>query len=287
MIIYKSTNKVNGKIYIGMTTKSLQERINGHKKNYKYTTYAFHRALLKYGFENFSFEVIDTADSVEALINKECLHIKEHDSMNPRIGYNMIAQDDHVKFFTDDVRKKISKAQIDRMKAMPKEVKRVLYEKLARTRQGEKRNENKKYVGVFKNKYADSYEASITFKTDSSQRYRKVFPNESVAAQAYDKIALYLYGEKATLNFPESKSDYYKEDLEAFADWFLHCPYKVGRRSVKSYPFVRLLQDAKKNAKNILYAKLVGKNVTVETIDSLIDIRFHWDGTPYNVFIQS
>jgi hypothetical protein len=268
-----------------MSTKELQERIKCHKRNYKYTNYAFHRALLKYGFENFSFDVIDTANSLNDLIIKEYKYIQKYDSMNPCIGYNMIAQDDHMKIFNEETKEKISKSQIKRMKNLTKESKQIIYERSSRTRQGERRNKNKKYVGVFKSKHADSYSTEISFKTMSNQRYRKVFSNEKNAAKAYDKIALYLYGEKAALNFQESKDEYYKEDLESFVDWFLHCHHKVGRRSIRAYSFVTLLQDAKKTAKQFLYRKLNGKNITSDIVDSLLEIKFHWDGIPYNFFI--
>ncbi len=33
MIIYKATNLINDKIYIGLTTKSLEHRISVHKKD--------------------------------------------------------------------------------------------------------------------------------------------------------------------------------------------------------------------------------------------------------------
>ena len=76
-IIYKITNKVNGKIYIGLTKQKLQSRFRGHLsdarkalKNDGRVCY-FQNALLKYGKENFILEQIDQADTKEELCRKE------------------------------------------------------------------------------------------------------------------------------------------------------------------------------------------------------------------------
>jgi group I intron endonuclease len=282
MIIYKATNKVNKKIYIGMTTKTLKERIAVHKRAYKWTEYAFHRALRKYGFDEFSFKIIGSAKNVDDLAAKECKFIKKYDSMNPKIGYNMIAQDDHMKIFNKETRAKISRSQIARCKNMTKENKELQYKKSAISRQGVKRNKTNKYIGVCKSIKANSYSVDIGFSHNGKkQRYRKVFPEKIDAARAYDRIVLYLYGETAKLNFPDSKKKYLKEDLKNYADWFLHCPHKLGRRSVRGYSFGTLLQRAKANACKILQKKLNKKIITSDIISSLLRIKFHYDGYPY------
>lgn len=49
MLIYKATNKINGKIYIGQTHKSLEERKMCHKHDSKNIDTYFYRAIRKYG----------------------------------------------------------------------------------------------------------------------------------------------------------------------------------------------------------------------------------------------
>ena len=57
--IYKCVNNVNGKIYIGYTHKSLEKRIIEHKSSSKNGSYyLLHKALQKYGSDNFSWEII-------------------------------------------------------------------------------------------------------------------------------------------------------------------------------------------------------------------------------------
>ena len=90
-IIYKCTNLINGKIYIGQTRKQLNERrktheyeMNGKSKR------PFIKALEKYGKENFKWEIIDSAISGEELNFKEDLYISLFLSYcNTGLGYNV------------------------------------------------------------------------------------------------------------------------------------------------------------------------------------------------------
>lgn len=91
MIIYKITNKINGKLYIGLTSVSLRERWTNHKSNCrnaaKYTS-ALYCAMRKYGAENFIIEIIDTAQTIEELNIKEKTYIKALNTLSPG-GYNL------------------------------------------------------------------------------------------------------------------------------------------------------------------------------------------------------
>ena len=74
MIIYKVTNKINNKIYIGQTINSLEHRRKQHEKDCrrnKYYNNRFHNALIKYGFDNFIWECLCKCVSIEELNNKE------------------------------------------------------------------------------------------------------------------------------------------------------------------------------------------------------------------------
>ena len=59
MIIYKAENKINGKIYIGQTTKSFEKRIRQHTVRSKNGSHlVIHRAIRKYGFECFDWIIL-------------------------------------------------------------------------------------------------------------------------------------------------------------------------------------------------------------------------------------
>ena len=56
MIIYKITNLINNKIYIGLTTCSLKERWNNHRHCAKSDPRHLYCSMRKYGIENFKIE---------------------------------------------------------------------------------------------------------------------------------------------------------------------------------------------------------------------------------------
>jgi group I intron endonuclease len=55
--IYKATNKINGKHYIGKTNDFVK-RIRNHKNNMKTQNTIFYSAIREYGWNNFSWEII-------------------------------------------------------------------------------------------------------------------------------------------------------------------------------------------------------------------------------------
>lgn len=70
--IYKITNKINNKSYIGLTTQQLKDRWRQHLDaafNKTHPTYhtTFKKAIRKYGKDNFTCEIIDEADNLQDL----------------------------------------------------------------------------------------------------------------------------------------------------------------------------------------------------------------------------
>lgn len=90
MLIYKATNIINGKVYIGQTSKTLEERKKAHKKDSQRLDTYFYRAIRKYGWESFEWEVLqDSISTREELDQLEKYYIKLYDSFdNPEKGYN-------------------------------------------------------------------------------------------------------------------------------------------------------------------------------------------------------
>jgi len=88
MIIYKVTNKINGKCYIGQTIRKLNKRINDHRKKSKNNSnFQFHQALRKYGEENFEWSILCECNSKEELNEMEFHYIKQYNTYYK--GYNM------------------------------------------------------------------------------------------------------------------------------------------------------------------------------------------------------
>ena len=86
--IYKITNKVNGKSYIGQTIQSVKERFYQHcatKCSQAILNMVIHKAITKYGKSNFTIEVIEEVESAN-LNDRERYWIRYYDSYNN--GYN-------------------------------------------------------------------------------------------------------------------------------------------------------------------------------------------------------
>lgn len=88
--IYKITNKLNGKIYVGQTIKSLEERFQKYccgtsaKDKYHFNM-AIKKAIRKYGKDNFTIELIEEVET-DKLNEREVYWISFYDSYNK--GYN-------------------------------------------------------------------------------------------------------------------------------------------------------------------------------------------------------
>ena len=116
MIIYKITNLINGKIYIGQDSKN--------DDTYYGSGLIIKRAINKYGKENFNKELIEICNSKEELNKKEIFWISEFNSTNSDIGYNLsiggnggnlgeyvnkkISEKSKLRVVSDETKKKLS-----------------------------------------------------------------------------------------------------------------------------------------------------------------------------------
>jgi len=112
-IIYKVTNEKTGKLYIGLTTKSLFMRKADHKFRAKFEDKrsAFQLALLVEGLENFRWEEIDHAESKEELSQKEKHWVAYFKADDPNFGYNILGGGIDAKHTAETKRKMSEYAQ--------------------------------------------------------------------------------------------------------------------------------------------------------------------------------
>ena len=89
-IIYKITNQINKKYYVGKTTRTFEERWHEHLQESKNPNPKshFHNALNYWGIENFTHEIL-WEGSEEELDNQEKYFISQLNARDPATGYNI------------------------------------------------------------------------------------------------------------------------------------------------------------------------------------------------------
>ena len=116
-VIYKATNLINGKCYIGKTIQEFRIRKTRHFQDIKNSSdnAYFHNAIKKYGKKNFTWEVIFECDDVLILNVMETMKIiVNHSHWTEGKGYNLTwgGECEQKKGFkhTEETKKKMSKS---------------------------------------------------------------------------------------------------------------------------------------------------------------------------------
>lgn len=86
-IVYQHKNKINSKIYIGITSRAPEKRWGRNGSNYKTSPY-FYNAIQKYGWDNFEHNILYTNLTKEQACQKEQELIQYFHSMDRNFGYN-------------------------------------------------------------------------------------------------------------------------------------------------------------------------------------------------------
>jgi group I intron endonuclease len=94
MLIYKATNLVNNKVYVGQTRCSLAHRKHAHLNRAFSTTgkreTPFYNALRKYGEGNFIWDILEHVTELKCINDRETYWISQCKSMHPA-GYNLVS----------------------------------------------------------------------------------------------------------------------------------------------------------------------------------------------------
>lgn len=117
--IYKITNLVNGKIYVGYTKRSLEERFHEHAKceNHKSRCMPIAMAIKKYGYQNFKIELLEESDDDKYIhFERERHWIKILNAQDSKVGYNIADGGDGGDTlsrhpFLDEIKMKMSNSQ--------------------------------------------------------------------------------------------------------------------------------------------------------------------------------
>lgn len=90
--LYKVTNKLNNKVYIGITSKTLEYRKSRHYIDARQgKNYHFYSALLKYNKTDFIWEELLCSKDRKEILKQEQYFIKLYKSNNKEFGYNSTA----------------------------------------------------------------------------------------------------------------------------------------------------------------------------------------------------
>lgn len=128
--VYMHKNKINNKVYIGITKQKPQYRWNdgnGYKKQ------LFYKAITKYGWNNFEHYILFECLTRQEAEHKEIELIKRYNSHCSKCGYNVL----------DDINKHKTERNL-RKKRKKREVKETTREKLRKANLGKHLSNNTK-----------------------------------------------------------------------------------------------------------------------------------------------
>jgi len=110
-IVYKHTNKTNGKCYIGITGRANPKRRWCGGAGYSKNEY-FYAAIKKYGWDGFEHSILAEGLSLEDAYEMEKQLIQEYDSANRLYGYNLDLGGNGSGSRSEATRKKNSESRI-------------------------------------------------------------------------------------------------------------------------------------------------------------------------------
>lgn len=104
-IVYKHTSPI-GKCYIGITCQSLERRAR-EGRGYVGCT-AFYNAIQKYGWNNFTHDILETGLTYEVACEKEQFYIRKYHSLVSEKGYNLESGGNANTAVSEETKRKIS-----------------------------------------------------------------------------------------------------------------------------------------------------------------------------------
>lgn len=101
--IYKITNKVNNKVYIGQTKYTVESRWRQHLKNFniEHRQQPLYLAFAKYGLDNFYVETLEEV-SIDKLDEREIYWIAYYDSFKKGYNATLGGASSKIQYWTDD-----------------------------------------------------------------------------------------------------------------------------------------------------------------------------------------
>ena len=179
--VYQHKNKINGKIYIGITSQKPEQRWGSQGCNYKSSPH-FYSAIQKYGWDNFEHNILFTDLTKEQACLKEQELIKEYNSMNREFGYNSTSGGD-IFTMNEETKQKISQAMIGNQNGLGHPCSEEKKEKISNAQKGRKFTEEhkQKLSEAAKNRHVPCSEEKKQILKEKSHK-------KSVYCEELDKI---------------------------------------------------------------------------------------------------
>lgn len=138
-LVYKHTNKINGKVYIGITRTSVELRWRSDGSGYRKSV-KFYNAIKKYGWDNFSHEILFTGLTKKEACNLEIALISKYKREN--ISYNISGGGEGCGIVSEETKKKLSQYRGEKSSMYGKHPSKETIEKRIKTRK-ERNNYNR------------------------------------------------------------------------------------------------------------------------------------------------
>ena len=179
--VYQHKNKINEKVYIGITSQKPEQRWGSQGCNYKSSPH-FYSAIQKYGWDNFEHNILFTDLTKEQACLKEQELIKEYNSMNREFGYNSTSGGD-IFTMNEETKQKMSQAMIRNQNGLGHPCSEEKKEKISNAQKGRKFTEEhkQKLSEAAKNRHVPCSEEKKQILKEKSHK-------KSVYCEELDKI---------------------------------------------------------------------------------------------------
>ncbi len=206
--IYKATNKINGKSYVGQTVKDLRRRILDHVSNANNGSLLyFHCALKKYEPKNFVWEILCYCKNLEDANKFERYYINKFDTF--KNGYNLTTGG-HSNIFRPEVLEKLSGENSHQyVKIEDSKIKEIIKLFLGGFKKEEISRQTGITINLVKRVLADNIEdkkSAIKVREENYKKLKESKVNEKI--KTFNKLCLYCSGE---IDYSEYTLEYVKK----------------------------------------------------------------------------
>lgn len=243
--VYKITNLINGKIYVGSAV-NLYNRYRSYKRRVLKDAprrMVVEKAMVKYGIENFSFEVIERLSGKETTLAREQVWIDALQPFDP-VGYNVNkkAKSRLGMTVSDDVKMKMSLTRKNKMRSG--EIKKVFSKEVLKINMITLKTEAE---------FSSAKEAARSFGTENSACISQACNKKQLSAKGFYwcwKNDYEKHGFNPTKRKPASKE---KQDPKPINQ------FDLNGKLVNSWPSIRMASKTLNFSNSQISARCNGK----------------------------